>query len=168
MDVGARQECRGLCWARECPARRQIFSTSAWRTRVPEELYSTTFVEQETISYLENHANEGSGNPFLFSARSRIRIIPLRHPGAIGACMIRWTARHPPQSTAHPMTRHRSEKCCGMNFAKTIGAQGGSLRRDGARSTGECCLDLRHDFFCDDSIGRILGTLDDLGLATRR
>ena len=61
---------------------------------------------------------------FLFSARSLTLIIPLRHPGAIGACMIRWTASHPPQSTAHPMTRHRFEKCCGMNFAKTIGSTG--------------------------------------------
>ncbi len=36
----------------------------AWRTAVPEELYPTTFVAEETIGYLERYAAETDGQPF--------------------------------------------------------------------------------------------------------
>ena len=36
----------------------------AWRTRIPEQLYPTSFVAQETIDYLERHAKCGSEDPF--------------------------------------------------------------------------------------------------------
>ena len=41
----------------------------AWRTAVPEELYSTTFVEERTRAYLDDHAANHSDEPFfLFSS----------------------------------------------------------------------------------------------------
>ena len=42
-----------------------ILNPIAWKTRVPEELYSTTFVEQMTTKYLEENAS--SDKPFFYS-----------------------------------------------------------------------------------------------------
>jgi arylsulfatase A-like enzyme len=39
-------------------------SPQAWRTRVPEELYSTTYVGNETAAFIENHVAADSGDPF--------------------------------------------------------------------------------------------------------
>ena len=36
----------------------------AWRTAVPEELYPTTFVAEETVGYLERYAREKDSQPF--------------------------------------------------------------------------------------------------------
>jgi arylsulfatase A-like enzyme len=37
----------------------------AWRTRIPEELYPTTYVAEKTIEFLEAHAKKGGDAPFM-------------------------------------------------------------------------------------------------------
>ncbi len=42
----------------------QYIAPQAWKTAVPEELHSTSFVETSTIKYLENYASSRSESPF--------------------------------------------------------------------------------------------------------
>ena len=46
------------------PAGRELHIPQAWRTRVPEELYPTTYITEQTVHYLERHAASGSQAPF--------------------------------------------------------------------------------------------------------
>lgn len=47
------------------PSGRALHIPQAWRTRVPEELYPTSYITEQTVQYLERHAASGSQAPFL-------------------------------------------------------------------------------------------------------
>lgn len=51
----------------------------AWRTAVPEELYSTTFIEEHTVNYLEKH--DPAGEPFFIQCSFPDPHHPFTPPG---------------------------------------------------------------------------------------
>ena len=60
-----------------------------WRTAVPEELYPTTYVAEETIDWLDAYAAEGGDRPFFSPPPSPTRTIPSRRRANTGTCTTR-------------------------------------------------------------------------------
>ncbi len=53
----------------------------AWRTAVPEELYSTSYIREQAIGFLERHAAEASGKPFFLHCSFNDPHHPFTPPG---------------------------------------------------------------------------------------
>lgn len=53
----------------------------AWRTRVPEDLYPTTYVEERTLAFLERHAQAKDGRPFFLQCSFPDPHHPFTPPG---------------------------------------------------------------------------------------
>src|SRR5690606_14497150 len=60
---------------------REIWAPQAWRTAIPEELYTTTFVATETMRYLEAFAKEDGGEPFFIQCSFPDPHHPFTPPG---------------------------------------------------------------------------------------
>ncbi len=52
-----------------------------WRTRMPEELYPTTYIAEETIKYLDEHAKGDAAAPFFLQCSFPDPHAPLTPPG---------------------------------------------------------------------------------------
>src|SRR5690606_29680815 len=53
----------------------------AWRTAVPEDLYSTSYIREQAIGFLERHAAEASGKPFFLHCSFNDPHHPFTPPG---------------------------------------------------------------------------------------
>ena len=60
----------------------------AWRTAVPEELYSTRYIEEHTIDRLNGFARKPRHPLLPLGKLQMTRTIPSRHRDAIGTCTI--------------------------------------------------------------------------------
>jgi len=58
-----------------------IVAPQAWRTAVPEALYSTRYIEQETCAYLRDHAAKGGDSPFFIQCSFPDPHHPFTPPG---------------------------------------------------------------------------------------
>ncbi|NYZ13662.1 sulfatase-like hydrolase/transferase [Azospirillum sp. RWY-5-1] len=58
-----------------------ISDFQAWRTRVPEELYSTSYIAERTEAFLRSHAAGGEGRPFLLQCSFNDPHHPFTPPG---------------------------------------------------------------------------------------
>ncbi len=138
----------------------------AWRTQVPEELYSTTFVEQETINYLKNYAEEGGSNPFFIQCSFPDPHHPFTPPGRYwgmydpadceASASINSTPNDPP-----PFRKMLWDEFRQNNREHRVAAY--AVTEQEARES--VALTYGMISFVDDAIGRILGTLNDLGMA---
>lgn len=62
-----------------------IDAPQAWRTAVPEELYSTNWIADRSVHWIDQRTNDET--PFFCRYLSQIPTIPLLHRGNIGICM---------------------------------------------------------------------------------
>jgi arylsulfatase A-like enzyme len=69
----------------------------AWRTRVPEELYSTHYVAERSVSWLKEHAQSGGDRPFFLMASFPDPHHPFTPPG-------RYWDSYRPEDIALPRT----------------------------------------------------------------
>lgn len=143
------------------------FSTAcpqAWRTRVPEELYSTSFIEQETIAYLEQCA--GSEAPFFLQCSFPDPHHPFTPPGKY------WGMYDPqdiplPAAFHHPPER-RPPHLEALYRARDAGASDAAGHTVSAITADEARAAIALTYgsitMIDDAIGRVLQKLRDLGL----
>jgi arylsulfatase A-like enzyme len=139
----------------------------AWRTKMPVELYPTTYVANQTIAYLEKYTRRNEGPPFFLQCSFPDPHHPFTPPGEYFDLYKPEDVELPPswnQSLydAPPQVRHEREKLergardIEVGFAYAVTED--EARQAMALTYGMIAL-------IDDMIGRILTTLDRLGLS---
>lgn len=138
----------------------------AWRTRMPEELYPTTFVAEETIAYLEDHARNGGARPFFVQCSFPDPHHPFTPPGRY------WDLYDPDEIPVPPshgvphvdpppfMRRLRDELAAGVAKRHRVHPYACTARE--AQET--IALTYGMISMIDDAIGRVLARLAALGL----
>jgi arylsulfatase A-like enzyme len=137
----------------------------AWRTQVPEELYSTTFVEEMTTQFLQSQKK--SDKPFFIQCSFNDPHHPFTPPGS-------YWGRYDPDSVALPASHGATHNAPPPLQKKLQDALDKSKRKD-IRVEAFACTErearegiaLTYDMITmvDDAIGRLLQRLQDLGLA---
>jgi arylsulfatase A-like enzyme len=137
----------------------------AWRTRVPEELYSTTFVEEMTTKFLEAQVN--SDKPFFVQCSFNDPHHPFTPPGSY------WGRFNPddmilPSSfgadhNAPPPLQTKLKEAHANGKRIEVRVEAHAVTEREAREA----IALTYDMitFVDDAIGRLLERLEELGLA---
>lgn len=74
----------------------------AWRTRVPEELYSTSYIAEHSEAFLRRHAAEGSDKPFFLQCSFNDPHHPFTPPG-------RYFDMYRPEDVVLPESFHSDE-----------------------------------------------------------
>jgi len=155
---------RGAAHALPAPG---VTAPQAWRTRMPEELYPTTYVADATIDFLEEHARAHAGRPFFAWCSFPDPHHPFTPPGRY------WDLYDPadvplPASAGHVdarepalLRRLRAAYASGElrpdKFLAFVAAEP-ELRQIAALTYGMVTM-------VDDALGRILRRLAELGLA---
>jgi len=137
----------------------------AWKTRVPEELYSTTYVEEMTTQFLQSHAE--SNKPFFIQCSFNDPHHPFTPPGS-------YWGKHNPDDMPVPSS-HGAKHNAPPPLQKKLQAALDSSKRKEIRVEAFACTEreaqegiaLTYDMITmvDDAIGRLLQRLSDLGLA---
>jgi arylsulfatase A-like enzyme len=158
---------RGLVGRENALPPGDIQALQAWRTAVPEELYSTSYIREQAVGYLERHAAAGSDKPFFLQCSFNDPHHPFTPPG-------RYWDMYDPNAIPLPAA-----------FAPNVGEVPPPVRhlidmRDAGRQDRDSWLpqavlerDIREAIaltygsitMIDDAIGQILSTLDRLDLA---
>jgi arylsulfatase A-like enzyme len=136
----------------------------AWRTRVPEELYPTTFVAEKAVSFLERHANSPTDDPFFLQVSFPDPHHPFTPPGAY------WNM-YDSDGIALPESFERGS----TPLIEQIRAEAASGQRSGtmpfvaSESEAKRIIALTYGMITmvDDAIGRILSKVEELGLSDR-
>ncbi|GAA4333112.1 sulfatase-like hydrolase/transferase [Pigmentiphaga soli] len=146
--------------------RQGITALQAWRTAVPEELYSTTYIKEQAIGFLERHRAGGADRPFLLHCSFNDPHHPFTPPGRY------WDMYDPagiPLPAAFEACRGKPTPALAHLLAE----------RDAGRSDRESWMlqavsekDVREAIaltygsiaMIDDAVGEILATLRRLGL----
>jgi len=138
----------------------------AWRTQVPEELYSTAFVERQTIDYLEEHAKDGEGNPFFIQCSFPDPHHPFTPPGKywgmydVADCEASPTINDAPNE-APPFREMLWEEFRQNNREHRVAAYAVTEQEN----RESIALTYGMISFVDDAIGRIVKKLEELGMA---
>jgi arylsulfatase A-like enzyme len=149
------------------PSSRPYRVPQAWRTRVPEELYPTTFVAERTIAYLEQHAAAGGQQPFFIQCSFPDPHHPFTPPGRY------WDMYDPDDMTA-PATCHAPGDAAPPNLRwmheqRASGAARTDTPAAFAIDAGEAreAIALTYGMISmiDGAVGRVLASLERLGLA---
>lgn len=138
----------------------------AWRTRLPEELYPTSYIAEQTIVRLREFAREGS-NPFFLMCSFPDPHHPFTPPGRY------WDMYRPadiplPKSwpidraTVPPHVRRLIEERDSGNARKDTPALFACTEDEARRLTA---LTYGMITMIDDAVARILGALEEAGLA---
>ena len=138
----------------------------AWRTRMPEELYPTSYVAEETISYLEDHARDGGGRPFFVQCSFPDPHHPFTPPGKY------WDMYDPDSIPVPPShgARHVEPPPFMLRLQEEFAA--GAAKRDHVQPFACTAREARETIaltygmitMIDDAVGRILSALSALGL----
>ena len=148
------------------PTTRPYRVPQAWRTRVPEEHYPTTFVTDRTIAYLERHA-QTSTEPFFIQCSFPDPHHPFTPPG-------HYWAMYDPDEMRAPVTCHAPGENAPPNLkwmheqraagrARTDTPAAFAIDAEEAREA--IALTYGMIAMIDDAVGRVLATLDRLDLA---
>jgi arylsulfatase A-like enzyme len=144
-----------------------VAAPQAWRTRIPEELYPTTYVADQTIAWLEARAASGDGRPFFAQCSFPDPHHPFTPPGKY------WDMYDPADVTlpasfqpAGPNTpphvtelqRERDAGTADRNGPQVYAVNEREARESTALTYGMIAM-------IDDAVGRVLTRLRDLGLA---
>jgi arylsulfatase A-like enzyme len=149
------------------PMSRPYRVPQAWRTRVPEELYPTTFVAERTIAYLEQRAAAADRQPFFIQCSFPDPHHPFTPPGRY------WDMYDPDEMTA-PATCHAPGAAAPPNLRWMHEQRAnGEARTDTPAAFAIDATEAREAIaltygmisMIDDAIGRVLASLDRLGLA---
>ena len=141
----------------------RISTPQAWRTAVPEELYSTAYVGTRTIDYLENHAAQHKDSPFFIQCSFPDPHHPFTPPGKY------WDMYDPASipipewfnEGMSPITQHlRSELKNGTAIRES------QMPYAVTRKEAQEAIALTYGMISmvDDYIGEVLATLDRLKL----
>lgn len=137
----------------------------AWRTRMPEELYPTRYIENESITYLRNHHAEHSGQPFFLTVSFPDPHHPFTPPG-------RYWDMYKPEDQVLPKSFH-----CADNVLPQVEWARNERRKKGRPSEQSfgafhvleeeakeaIALTFGMISMIDDAIGQILTTLRETG-----
>jgi arylsulfatase A-like enzyme len=144
-----------------------ITALQAWRTAVPEELYSTSYIREQAIGFLERHSTAGGEQPFFLHCSFNDPHHPFTPPGKYWdmydpAKMPLPAAYQPAKGALPPPLRHLlAERDSGRAdrdswMLQAVGEQ--DVREAIALTYGSITM-------IDDAVGDILRTLTRLGLA---
>ncbi len=145
----------------------QSKSPQAWRTRIPEELYPTSFVAEETKAFLERHAEDGGDAPFYIQCSFPDPHHPFTPPG-------KYFDMYDPADIAVPDAFHHPADKRPPHLAALHAAREDGSRDTDGKTVFACTEDeARHATalnygsitMIDDKIGEVLTKLDALGMA---
>jgi len=149
------------------PANREIASPQAWRTRIPEELYPTTFVAEKTVEFIERQAKSGDGKPFFLQCSFPDPHHPFTAPG-------RYFDMYDPADVPTPEAFHHPKEKLPPQLAEIHRERDeGRAQKGGQRAFACTEEEARHAIalnyggitMIDDAIGRVLKSLEESGLA---
>lgn len=138
----------------------------ARRTRLPEELYPTTYIAEETIAYLDRHAARGDGKPFFLQCSFPDPHHPFTPPG-------RYWDMYRPEDVVLPPSFHAAHDQIPLlsliHAERAAGRADRSFQRPFAVTAREAqeliALTYGMVAMIDDAVGRIVTRLEQLGLA---
>jgi arylsulfatase A-like enzyme len=149
------------------PPGRPLHISQAWRTRVPEELYPTTYITAHTVQYLERYAAAGTHEPFFLFCSYPDPHHPFAPPGRYFDLYRPEDIPLPPAwGNAHDRTPPHMQalvKELGTPDAVRHSPAAFAVTAEEAREAIALTYGLLH--MIDDGIGQILDTLERLGLA---
>jgi arylsulfatase A-like enzyme len=138
----------------------------AWRTRVPEDLYPSSYVAERTIAYLEQHASPDA-RPFFLQCSFPDPHHPFTPPGKYWSMYDPVDVILPPSfnSAEHALPAHLQQLYIERERAKTNrnGQRVFAVTADEARQA--IALTYGMITMIDDCLGRILHCLEASGLA---
>lgn len=149
------------------PSNRKTVAPQAWRTAIPEELYPTSYIAEESINYLTDHAANNSDAPFMLQCSFGDPHHPFTPPGKYfdmydPADVPAPDAFHHPQDKWPPqlaaLLAERDEGRANKNGQRAFGATEEEVREAIALNYGSITM-------IDDAIGRVMATLAQTGLA---
>ena len=149
----------------QLPGNRTI-APQAWRTRIPEELYPTSYVAERAIDYLENYARTDRSKPFFLQCSFPDPHHPFTPPG-------RYWDMYDPEEMTLPPSFHAGEwpvpphlqQLYDERSAKKANREGQRVFAVTEREAREAiALTYGMITMIDDAIGRILKRLKALGL----
>lgn len=155
--------------ANALPAERPRRVPQAWRTRVPEELYPTSFVAERTIAYLEAHAAQRPSAPFFVMCSFPDPHHPFTPPGRYwdlydpAGIEAPATCGPPPPDAPPPLRRLHEERAAGRAQVESPSA----FAVDAAEAREAIALTYGMIAMVDDAIGRIVDALRRLGVFER-
>lgn len=144
-----------------------VVAPQAWKTRIPEELYPTTYVANETIAWLDSRATSNDDRPFFAQCSFPDPHHPFTPPGRY------WNMYDPadiplPPSFA-PAGRHTPPHVTELQRERDAGTavrNGPQAYAVNAREAREStALTYGMIAMIDDQIGRVLTRLAELGFA---
>ena len=143
-----------------------ITALQAWRTAVPEELYSTSYIREQAVGFLERHAAGADGKPFFLHCSFNDPHHPFTPPG-------RYWDMYDPKDIPLPRSFASNAWSVPPPVRHLIGERdSGRQDRDSWLPQAVTERDVREAIaltygsitMIDDAIGSILQTLDGLGL----
>lgn len=141
----------------------RISTPQAWRTAIPEELYSTTWVGSRTIDYLQDHALNHANSPFFIKCSFPDPHHPFTPPGKYWDMYDPEDVQLPDWFGAgdSPITRHLKWE---LEHGKEI--RNGQLPYAVTRREAQEAVALTYGMIAmiDDWVGNILEALDRLNL----
>jgi arylsulfatase A-like enzyme len=147
------------------PSNRTVVAPQAWRTAIPEELYPTTYVAEETISFLQSQTD--SDKPFFVQCSFPDPHHPFTPPG-------KYFDMYDPADIPLPEAfNHPREKLPPQVAALLAEREEGRANTGGQRAFGCSEEEVREAIalnygsitMIDDVIGRVLATLEATGQA---
>ena len=143
-----------------------LVAPQAWRTAVPEELYPTSYVADETIGYLERHSQTIGDQPFFLQCSFPDPHHPFTPPG-------RYFDMYDPATIPLPKSFHHVDQHePGFQKELRAAAAAGKSNAGGPppfaltdETAVRQCIALTYGMITmiDDAIGRVLGKLRELG-----
>lgn len=140
----------------------------AWRTRIPEELYPTSFVAERTIAYLEDHAASRRDSPFFLQCSFPDPHHPFTPPG-------RYWDMYRPDDMSVPPSFHIGNRNVPPHVAKLHAERDAGRRKDDSQAAFAVsekeareanALTYGMITMIDDAIARVVDRLNELGLAS--
>ncbi|MPY69934.1 MAG: sulfatase-like hydrolase/transferase [Alphaproteobacteria bacterium] len=148
------------------PPGKDIWAPQAWRTAVPEELYPTSFVAEETIAFLERRARADDVAPFFIQCSFPDPHHPFTPPG-------KYFDMYDPADVPAPDAFHHPANRLPPHVAALHAKRDdGTATKKGQtvfacterEARGAIALNYGSITMIDDAVGRVLATLDRLGM----
>ncbi|MCZ6874712.1 MAG: sulfatase-like hydrolase/transferase [bacterium] len=149
------------------PAERPLSISQAWRTQVPEELYPTTYITDQTVKYLKRYATTDSEAPFFLFCSFPDPHHPFVPPGRY---FDRYTPNDIPVSPVwnnpHQHTPpHVQALVKELGTPEAVRHTPVAFAVDAEQTREAIALTYGMISMIDDGVGRILDTLEQQGLA---
>ena len=119
-----------------------IVTPQAWRTRVPEELYPSRYIADQTCEHLERLASEGEGGPFFIQCSFPDPHHPFTPPG-------RYWSMYDPASIPLPESFGQGDSPM-LRYMRESLARGEANRTGGGLSLNSSIV---HNFYATASFG---------------